>query len=64
MSSYGFGPNDRGWNESKKGILANTLRGLIDDMEGEGKFIGLTLLSFLVPIRNGSALHLEAYAFL
>ncbi|MGH9913145.1 MAG: hypothetical protein ACRD4W_11935 [Nitrososphaeraceae archaeon] len=29
-------------DESKKGILAKTLRGLIDDMEGEGKFIGLT----------------------
>ena len=42
MASYGYGNNDRGWNESKKGILAKTLRGLIDDMEGEGKFIGLT----------------------
>ncbi|MGH9912006.1 MAG: hypothetical protein ACRD4W_06155 [Nitrososphaeraceae archaeon] len=37
-----YGNNDRGWNESKKGILAKTLRGLIDDMKGEGNFIGLT----------------------
>ena len=43
MASYGFGPNNKGWNEAKKGILAKALRELIEDMEGEGKFIGLTL---------------------
>jgi hypothetical protein len=42
MTSYGFGLNNKGWNDSKKGILANALRELVDDMEGEGKFIGLT----------------------
>jgi hypothetical protein len=42
MASYGFGPNNKGWNETKKGILAKALRELIEDMEGEGKFIGLT----------------------
>src|ERR687897_2222879 len=42
MTSYGFGLNNKGWNESKKSILATALRELVDDMEGEGKFIGLT----------------------
>jgi hypothetical protein len=42
MASYGFGLNNKGWNESKKGILAKALSELVDDMEGEGKFIGLT----------------------
>jgi hypothetical protein len=42
MASYGFSLNNKGWNESKKGILATALRELVDDMEGEGKFIGLT----------------------
>jgi hypothetical protein len=41
MASYGFGLNNKGWNESKKGILAKALRELVDDMESEGKFIGL-----------------------
>lgn len=40
MGSYGN--SNKGWNESKKGILAKTLRGLVNDMDGEGKFIGLT----------------------
>ena len=42
MAGYGFGPNNKEWNEAKKGILAKALRELIEDMEGEGKFIGLT----------------------
>ena len=42
MASYGFGLNSKGWNESKKGILAKALSELVDDMEGEGKFIGFT----------------------
>jgi hypothetical protein len=42
MASYGFSHNNKGWNEPKKGMLARALRGLVDDMEGEGKFIGLT----------------------
>jgi hypothetical protein len=41
MASYGFGPNNKGWYESKKHILGKALKGLIDDMENEGKFIGL-----------------------
>jgi hypothetical protein len=42
MASYGFSHNNKGWNESKKGMLARALRELVDDMEGEGKFVGLT----------------------
>lgn len=42
MASYGFSHDNKGWNESKKGVLARALRDLVDDMEGEGKFIGLT----------------------
>ena len=42
MINYRYNNNDRGCNESQKGILANTLRKLIDEMEGKGKFIGLT----------------------
>jgi hypothetical protein len=42
MASYGFGPNSKGWNESKKGILAKVLKELVEDIEDEGKFIGLT----------------------
>jgi hypothetical protein len=41
MVSYGFGINNKGWNESKKNSLAKALEGLVEDMEGEGKFIGL-----------------------
>ncbi|HZB73629.1 MAG TPA: hypothetical protein VE378_02690 [Nitrososphaeraceae archaeon] len=40
MASYGFGLNNKGWNESKKGILAKALSELVDD--DEGKFIGIT----------------------
>lgn len=42
MASYGFGINNKRWNESKKESLAKTLKELVEDMEGEGKFIGLT----------------------
>ena len=42
MASYGFGLNNKGWNESRKGILAKALKELVEDIEGEGKFIGLT----------------------
>jgi len=42
MASYGYGNNDRVWKGSKKGILAKALEGLIYDMYGEGKFIGLS----------------------
>jgi hypothetical protein len=42
MASYRFSHNNKGWNESKKDVLAKALRELVDDMEGEGKFIGLT----------------------
>lgn len=41
MASYEFGISNKGWNESKKNSLVKVLRGLVDDMEGEGKFIGL-----------------------
>jgi hypothetical protein len=41
MASYGFGLNNKGWNESKMGILSKALKELVGDMEGEGKFIGL-----------------------
>lgn len=41
MASYGFGFNNEGWVESKKDSLTKALRGLLEDMEGEGKFIGL-----------------------
>jgi hypothetical protein len=34
MGSYGFGINNKGWNKSKKGILAKALRELVDDMGG------------------------------
>lgn len=42
MASYGFGLNNKGWNESKKHVLAKALKELVEDMEGEGKFIGLS----------------------
>jgi hypothetical protein len=41
MASYGFGNNNVGWKESRKNKLAEILKGLVQDMEGEGKFIGL-----------------------
>lgn len=41
MVSYGFGINNKGWKESKKNSLAKALKELVEDMEGEGKFIGL-----------------------
>ncbi|HZA71096.1 MAG TPA: hypothetical protein VE548_15485 [Nitrososphaeraceae archaeon] len=41
MASYGFGNNNVGWKESRKNKLAEILKGLLQDMEGEGKFIGL-----------------------
>ncbi|MGH9974604.1 MAG: hypothetical protein ACRD8Z_02035 [Nitrososphaeraceae archaeon] len=41
MASYGFGFNNEGWMESKKDSLAKALRGLLEDMEGEDKFIVL-----------------------
>lgn len=41
MATYGFGNNNVGWKESRKNKLADTLKGLVQDMEGEGKFIGL-----------------------
>ncbi|MGH9953014.1 MAG: hypothetical protein ACRD5J_15465 [Nitrososphaeraceae archaeon] len=43
MASCGFGLNNEGWNESKKGSLAKALKELVEDMEDEGKFIGLVL---------------------
>lgn len=42
MANYGFGINNKRWNESKKESLAKTLKALVEDLEGEGKFIGLT----------------------
>lgn len=41
MASYGFGDSNEGWKESRKHALAESLNELIQDMEGEGKFIGL-----------------------
>jgi hypothetical protein len=41
MTSYGFGGNNEGWKESRKDILAEALKVLVEDMECEGKFIGL-----------------------
>lgn len=41
MASYGFGNNNVGWKESRKNKLAEILKGLVQDMEGEGKFIGI-----------------------
>jgi hypothetical protein len=41
MASYGYGGNNEGWKEYRKYALAETLKDLIIDMEGEGKFIGL-----------------------
>jgi hypothetical protein len=41
MASYGFGINNIGWKEAKKDALAKALKELVEDMEGEGKFIGL-----------------------
>jgi hypothetical protein len=41
MVNYGFGINNKGWKESKKNSLAKALKELVEDMEGEGKFIGL-----------------------
>ena len=32
MASYGFGHKNKGWNESKKAILAKALRELVDDI--------------------------------
>lgn len=41
MASYGFGDHNEGWKESKKDTLAEELMVLVEDMECEGKFIGL-----------------------
>ena len=41
MVNYGFGINNNGWKKSKKNSLAKALKELVEDMEGEGKFIGL-----------------------
>jgi hypothetical protein len=41
MVNYGFSINNKGWKESRKSSLVKALRGLLEDMEGEGKFIGL-----------------------
>lgn len=41
MVNYGYGESNEGWNESRKHALAESLKELIEDMEGEGKFIGL-----------------------
>lgn len=41
MVNYGFGINNDGWKESKKNSLAKALKELVEDMDGEGKFIGL-----------------------
>ena len=41
MVIYGFGINNKGWKESKKNSLAKALKELVEDMEGEGKYIGL-----------------------
>src|SRR5919106_5192292 len=43
MASYGFGLSNKGWNESKKGILAKALSELVELVDDdEGKFIGIT----------------------
>ena len=42
MSNYGFGLNNNSWNESRKDALATALRNLIEDIEVDAKFIGLT----------------------
>lgn len=42
MASYGFDLNDKRYNESIKESLAKSLKVLVEDMEGEDKFIGLT----------------------
>jgi len=41
MVNYGFGINNKGWKKSKKNSLAKALKELVEDMESEGKFIGL-----------------------
>ena len=41
MVNYGFDINNNGWKKSKKNSLAKALKELVEDMEGEGKFIGL-----------------------
>jgi hypothetical protein len=41
MVNYGFGINNKGWKDSKKNSLAKLLKELFEDMEGEGKLIGL-----------------------
>jgi hypothetical protein len=41
MASYGFGDYNEGWKESKKDTLAEELMELVEDIEREGKFIGL-----------------------
>ena len=41
MVNYGFSINNNGWKKSKKNSLAKALKELVEDMEGEGKFIGL-----------------------
>lgn len=45
MASYGFGNNNVGWKESR----------LVQDMEGEGKFIGLIHRNHMSKLMN----HLE-----
>jgi hypothetical protein len=41
MVNYGFGTNNKGWKKSKKNSLAKALKELVENMEGEDKFIGL-----------------------
>jgi hypothetical protein len=41
MACYGYGSNNEGWKEYRKYSLAKILKDLINDMEGEGKFVGL-----------------------
>lgn len=55
MASYGFGNNNVGWKESRKNKLAEILKGLVQDMEGEGKFIGLIHRNHMSKLMN----HLE-----
>jgi len=41
MTRYGFGDNNEGWKESRKDNLAEVLKGLVEDMKCERKFVGL-----------------------
>lgn len=41
MTRYRFGDNNEGWKESRKDNLAEVLKGLVEDMKCERKFVGL-----------------------